>query len=513
MLCNFYSKSLYGTAVALFSLDEKKCPFKGTAKGDTMSCSCSSSSTSDNMAQDVMDKINNHPCYSEGAHQHYARIHVAVAPACNIQCNYCNRKFDCSNESRPGVTSNKLSPENAVKKVLYVGGDIQQLSVVGIAGPGDALANPKKTFETFKMLQEKAPDLKLCLSTNGLRLPEFIEEIEKYNVDHVTVTINTVDETGEIGSKIYPWVHWNHKKVFGAQGAKILLEQQLKGIQMLTERGILVKANSVLIPGVNEADLVNVSKKLKEMNVFLHNIMPLLSKEEYGTYYGLNGQRSATDQEVMAAQEACGMDMKLMSHCRQCRADAVGLIGEDRGEEFTPDVYENMSWDELEDKYNMDARAKRHEVIENWRAALDQANERIKIEQASKEQLSSTGETKLVAVTSAGEGTVNLHFGNVTEFLIYEVGDKAIKFVMHRKVENPYCKGPEDCDGSYPIEEIKNTLKDCDILLTEKIGGCPMEELQSINLICDETYAFKPIEKSVHEAYMKYFETKQKEVG
>ena len=513
MLCNFYSKSLYGTAVALISLDEKKCPFKGTAKGDTMSCSCSSSSTSDNMAQDVMDKINNHPCYSEGAHQHYARIHVAVAPACNIQCNYCNRKFDCSNESRPGVTSNKLSPENAVKKVLYVGGDIQQLSVVGIAGPGDALANPKKTFETFKMLQEKAPDLKLCLSTNGLRLPEFIEEIEKYNVDHVTVTINTVDETGEIGSKIYPWVHWNHKKVFGAQGAKILLEQQLKGIQMLTQRGILVKANSVLIPGVNEADLVNVSKKLKEMNVFLHNIMPLLSKEEYGTYYGLNGQRSATDQEVMAAQEACGMDMKLMSHCRQCRADAVGLIGEDRGEEFTPDVYENMSWDELEDKYNMEARAKRHEVIENWRTALDQANERIKIEQASKEQLSSTGETKLVAVTSAGEGTVNLHFGNATEFLIYEVGDKAIKFVMHRKVENPYCKGPEDCDGSYPIEEIKNTLKDCDILLTEKIGGCPMEELQSINLICDETYAFKPIEKSVHEAYMKYFESQQKEVG
>ena len=56
-------------------------------------------------------------------------------------------------------------------------------------------------------------------------------------------------------------------------------------------------------------------------------------------------------------------------------------------------------------------------------------------------------------------------------FLIYEVGDKAIKFVMHRKVENAYCKGPEDCDGSYPIEEIKETLKDVDLLLTEKNWG------------------------------------------
>ncbi|WP_321313440.1 nitrogenase cofactor biosynthesis protein NifB [Halarcobacter sp.] len=474
-----------------------------------MSCSCTSSSTQDSLEQEVMDKINNHPCYSEGAHQHYARIHVAVAPACNIQCNYCNRKFDCSNESRPGVTSNKLSPEDAVKKVLYVGGDIQQLSVVGIAGPGDALANPKKTFDTFRMLHEKAPDQKLCLSTNGLRLPDYVDEMIKYNVDHVTVTINSVDETGEIGAKIYPWVHWNHKKVFGAEGAKILLEQQLKGIKMLVENGILVKANSVLIPGVNDKELPNVAKKLKELGVFLHNIMPLLSKEEYGTYYGLNGQRSATDQEVMEAQEACGMDMKLMSHCRQCRADAVGLIGEDRGEEFTPDVFQDMSWEELEDQYNIEARKQKHEVIENWRAALEKANERIKIEQATKEELSSTGETKLVAVTSAGEGTINLHFGSATEFLIYEVGDKAIKFVMHRKVENAYCKGPEDCDGSYPIEEIKDTLKDIDLLLTEKIGDCPQGELQSINLISDDSYALQPIEKSVFEAAKKYFFVKK----
>jgi MoaA/NifB/PqqE/SkfB family radical SAM enzyme len=33
------------------------------------------------------------------------------------------------------------------------------------------LANPKQTFETFARIAEKAPDLKLCLSTNGLMLP------------------------------------------------------------------------------------------------------------------------------------------------------------------------------------------------------------------------------------------------------------------------------------------------------------------------------------------------------
>ena len=100
--------------------------------------SCSSSNPAEAlMPQDIQDKIHNHPCYSEGAHHHYARIHVAVAPACNIQCNYCNRKYDCSNESRPGVTSERLTPEESAKKVMYVGGEVQRLSVLGIAGPGD----------------------------------------------------------------------------------------------------------------------------------------------------------------------------------------------------------------------------------------------------------------------------------------------------------------------------------------------------------------------------------------
>ena len=51
----------------------------------------------------IRRKVEDHPCYSEKAHHHYARMHVAVAPACNIQCHYCNRKYDCANESRPGV--------------------------------------------------------------------------------------------------------------------------------------------------------------------------------------------------------------------------------------------------------------------------------------------------------------------------------------------------------------------------------------------------------------------------
>ena len=50
-----------------------------------------------------------HPCYSEKAHFTTARIHLPVAPRCNIQCNYCIRKLDKC-EHRPGVAGAILNP-------------------------------------------------------------------------------------------------------------------------------------------------------------------------------------------------------------------------------------------------------------------------------------------------------------------------------------------------------------------------------------------------------------------
>ncbi|NCD12665.1 MAG: nitrogenase cofactor biosynthesis protein NifB [Epsilonproteobacteria bacterium] len=471
-----------------------------------MSCSCTSStSTQNELHTSILEKINNHPCYSQDAHQHYARIHVAVAPACNIQCNYCNRKYDCSNESRPGVTSYKLSPEEAVKKVLHVGGLIQQLSVVGIAGPGDGLANPKQTFKTFSLLKKYAPDIKLCLSTNGLMIHKHIDEITKYTIEHVTVTLNSVDESGEIGSKIYPWVFYDHKKHRGIEGAKLLLQKQLEGIKMLVERGILVKVNAVLIPGINDAHLPLVAKKVKELGVFIFNVMPLMSKPEFGTKFGLDGVPSATHKQLMKAQNACDVNVKMMRHCRQCRADAVGLLGEDRSDEFFKESFEHKSFEELCIHYNLDGRMKTHEKIEMWRRALRIANGKISQERASKEELSSTKKTTLVAITTRGNGLINEHFGSAKEFIIYEAGDKAIKFLMHRKVEKSYCTGKEECDGSYPMDEIKKVLSDCDLLLTQKIGECPQKELENIQLICDESFADEPIELSVLKGVRKHF--------
>ena len=176
------------------------------------------------ISQEILEKTQKHPCYSADAHHNYARIHLPVAPSCNIQCNYCNRKFDCVNESRPGVTSEVLAPELAKEKFVWVKSKIHQLSVVGIAGPGDALANWESTKATIEKIKETNADVTFCLSTNGLMLPEYAEEVIALGVHHVTVTVNTLDP--EIGAKIYKVVSYKGRNYEGIAGAELLLKNQ-----------------------------------------------------------------------------------------------------------------------------------------------------------------------------------------------------------------------------------------------------------------------------------------------
>ena len=110
----------------------------------------------------IRQKVQDHPCYSEDAHHYFARMHVAVAPACNIQCNYCNRKYDCANESRPGVVSELLHPDQAVTKVLAVAATIPQMTVLGIAGPRLTPPTWRAPSRLSGSCPDKAPDIKSC---------------------------------------------------------------------------------------------------------------------------------------------------------------------------------------------------------------------------------------------------------------------------------------------------------------------------------------------------------------
>jgi nitrogen fixation protein NifB len=447
----------------------------------------------------IRQKIFDHPCYSEQAHHFFARMHVAVAPACNIQCHYCNRKYNCANESRPGVVSELLTPEQAVKKVLAVATAIPEMTIVGVAGPGDPLANPQRTFSTLQQVAEQAPDLKFCLSTNGLALPQYVDEIIRHNIGHVTITINCVDPA--IGAHIYPWIFWQHKRIRGAAAAAILIEQQQRGLEMLVERGILVKVNSVLIPGINDEHLKVVAKVVKAKGAFLHNIIPLIAQPEHGTYYGLTGQREPTSEELTTLQAACAVNMTMMRHCRQCRADAVGRIGEDRGAEFSLDQLETTTVDYA-------AAMIRRQAFQQAVAKQlthHQVSHAAKLQFIPIRQKPLTGSPPprpiRIAVASKGNGLVNEHFGHAKEFLIYEASPQGVHFIGHRKTEL-YCMGSDTCgDSEVVLENIIQLLADCEVVLCARIGFEPWRALESAGLLPNNEHALEPIEAAIMAVY------------
>ena len=460
------------------------------ASGGSGKSSCGSAAAPADMPPEIWEKVKNHPCYSEQAHHHFARMHVAVAPACNIQCNYCNRKYDCSNESRPGVVSQKLTPEQAARKVVAVASAIPQMTVLGIAGPGDALASPQQTFETFRLLRERAPDLRFCLSTNGLALPDYVDKICEYDIDHVTITINMIDP--DIGAQIYPWIYYNHKRYTGREAAEILTERQMLGLERLTARGVLTKINSVLIPGVNDEHLIEVNRAVKARGAFLHNIMPLISEPEHGTVFGLSGQRGPTAQELKAVQDACMGGANLMRHCRQCRADAVGMLGEDRSDEFTLEQIE-----QLPQVYDLEKRRIYQEKVEAQRQA--QLDALLAVQSA---QGSATSDLKvLVAVASQGGGKVNQHFGHASEFQIYEVTATTARIIGHRRVDH-YCQGGWGEDEQLP--SIVNAINDCHAVLVAKIGACPRDELAAAGIEAVDSYAHQYIETAAIQWFADY---------
>ncbi|MCG2808303.1 MAG: radical SAM protein [Coriobacteriia bacterium] len=266
--------------------------------------------------------LSEHPCFSRAAHGRTGRIHLPVAPECNIQCGYCVRKFDCVNESRPGVSSTVLSASEAIERVRAVVERNGNIGAVGIAGPGDPLAN-EATFETLSLLRDEYPELIGCVSTNGLELPARIGDLVDVGVRSLTVTINAV--MPETAAAVYAWVSGpTGERLRGIEAGEHLLARQWAGLRAAVAAGLVVKVNSVYLPGVNDFELPAIAQVAGAAGAHMSNILPLIPQARFANAI------PPTPAQIHAMRASCEEHISQMSHCQQCRADACGLIGKDQ---------------------------------------------------------------------------------------------------------------------------------------------------------------------------------------
>jgi len=92
---------------------------------------------------------------------------------------------------------------------------------------------------------------------------------------------------------------------------------------MAVREGIIVKVNTVMIPTINNNHIIEVATKIKEPGVYMQNIMPLIPLFRF-VYLS-----SPSPIERRRLQDECAKVIQQMTHCRQYRADAVGLLHKD----------------------------------------------------------------------------------------------------------------------------------------------------------------------------------------
>jgi len=369
--------------------------------------------------------LEKHPCFNDKSRHQFGRIHLPVAPKCNIQCNFCNRKYDCLNENRPGVTSKVLSPEQALH---YLGNALEispNISVVGIAGPGDPFANPVETMKTLRLVREKYPEMLLCVATNGLNVLPYIDELAELEVSHVTITINAVSP--KIGAEVYAWVRHQKRVLRDEQAAEQLLENQIAALKKLKEVGITAKVNTIIIPSINDHHVLQVAKTVSDLGADILNTLPYYQNE--GTVF--ENIPEPHPELVKQIQEEAGKFLPQMKHCARCRADAVGVIGEEN-------TYQMM----------------------------------VKLDEASKLSINLDEKRKYVAVTSMEGVLINQHLGEADRFLIYDM-----------KSDGSSCKligsrpAPRPGGGNKRWDAVSEVLFDCKALFVGSAGETPKKAL------------------------------------
>jgi len=287
----------------------------------------------------------------------------------------------------------------------------------------------------------------LCVASNGLNVAPYAEELGRLQVSHVTITVNTIDPA--IGGKIYSWVR-DHKTIYrGEAGARLLWERQQEAIKAVKAAGVLLKVNTILVPGINEDHVEAVAQEMRTLGADVMNCIPLYPVKN--TPFAEIGELPPA--EVNAIRAKVGELLPQMEHCTRCRADAVGMLGADQSAELV-----NLMQDSANGLY--DDRAGR----------------------------------PYVAVASMEGMLVNQHLGEAERLWIFEWDGDKPKLVEMREA-------PEPGSGNQRWREMAATITDCHTILVSGIGRSPRWVLEDSGLrVIEAAGLIAPAMESLHRS-------------
>lgn len=233
-------------------------------------------------------------------------LRISVTDRCNLRCRYCMPQ-----EGIPLARRDELLSFEEIVAIVRCATDLG-INKVRLTG-GEPLVR-KEITELVGMLKRECALEDLSLSTNGLLLSRYAEQLKKKGLDRVNVSLDSLTPARFKGI---------------TRGGE--LKQVLEGIEAALDANLKpVKINTVMIEGFNDdevADLAQLALKHEDLIVRFIELMPIGQAVKEGLrFIGLDRVKAALEREfeLIPAPEA-GTESN--GPARYYKINGRGLIG------------------------------------------------------------------------------------------------------------------------------------------------------------------------------------------
>ncbi len=354
-------------------------------------------------------------CRCPGATRSGISLPLPLAGKINALCRY----------AAPAHAGPLVEPEQAVEYVRRAKDSLGEIAAVSITGPGEPMAQPGRTLQVLVALRQAFPELALRVSSNGLGLAEQAETLARLNVGLVTLRAHAVSV--ESLGRLFAWIRPGVRTLTIKLAAGEMLAAQVLAVQALHGQGLNVKVHSLLVPGINDAEMGPLARIMAEAGASCMHVHP------FATFAGApEDARPPTAGELAKARSAAARHLEQIDFCRACagQGDPSALTGP-----AGPIGVAGLA------------------------ATID----------------GPTTERPYVAVATTDGSEVNEHLGRARRLLIYGAEGGMGRLVGVREV-------PEPGGGEERWKKLAETLADCCALLVADAGETPRAALAANGL-------------------------------
>ncbi|MCR6096246.1 GTP 3',8-cyclase MoaA [Salipaludibacillus agaradhaerens] len=180
-------------------------------------------------------------------------LRISVTDRCNFRCRYCmpSEIFDKYFKFLPKNDILTFEEITRLASVLANRGGVKKLRITG----GEPLMR-QNLSTLISMLHEIEGIDDIAMTTNGVFLPKYAEELKLAGLKRVTISLDSL----------------NDQTFMAINDRGIGVHKVLEGIEAARQAGLDVKINMVVKRGMNEEDILPMAHFFKDTSIILRYI-------------------------------------------------------------------------------------------------------------------------------------------------------------------------------------------------------------------------------------------------